>query len=83
VTPKPKPVRLTPNTYEIYPDGRRDRALESVLGDAQAASHLGIPFRIETITYEAFRHGSNVGNVEKATVKAYRISFGEETETDD
>lgn len=74
-----KKLPLEKRTYEVSPDGNRERAISRVVADIEAASLLGIPFSVTTVYRQAFRHG---GNVSKADVVEYVVEVGKLTAAD-
>jgi hypothetical protein len=62
----------SPNVYEVSPDESAEKALDCVIDDIRAASHLGIAFTVTTVHSKQFRGG----NVSKASVIEYRVEFG-------
>lgn len=71
---------LPPKVYEYghreSQYGSAQQALEAATNDALAGARLGLRVVIEPITWQAFRGG---GNIYKATLNAYRLSFPNET----
>ena len=63
--------------YEVEGEPHPD-PLGAVIKDMQAAHHLGIPFTVETVKSRQYRYG---GNVNKADVVQYRITFVATDET--
>jgi len=77
------PLRKAPEQevfYELEPEGNPSGAIESIVRDIKAAHDLGIPFEVSTVRKYGFRFG---GNIEKATVRGYRLTLGRETEIPD
>lgn len=64
--------KIGQRVYELSPERHRD-PLEAVIADISAAHRLGLPFSVETVATEEFRHG---GNVTKASVRSYRVTVG-------